>query len=69
MTQDQESITFNAIFSKATTTIDGGWNITFAVAQDEAHKVVNLAALRETLFKIQICFESKKEDSLLDDIY
>jgi len=49
-----DGITFQAIFSKATTTVDGGWNVTFAVTQDEARAILQLAQLRDTLLQVGV---------------
>ena len=49
-----EGITLSAIFSKATTTIDGGWNITFSVSQDNAEQVMQVAEFRETLLQLAV---------------
>jgi hypothetical protein len=45
-------ITLQAIFSRATTTVDGGWNITFAVSQEEAKAILQLAQMRDTLMQL-----------------
>lgn len=50
----KDGITFAAVFSKATTTVDGGWNITFSVSQDEASNVMLLSELREMLLQVAI---------------
>lgn len=47
-------ISLTAIFNKATTTIDGGWNLTFSVSQDEADKIMIISQLRDCLLKLQI---------------
>jgi hypothetical protein len=47
-------ISLQAIFSKATTTVDGGWVLSFAVSQDEAHTVTQITALREKLLQLAI---------------
>lgn len=49
-----EGITFQGIFSKATTTVDGGWNVTFAVSQDEAQAVLQLAQLRDQILQLAV---------------
>lgn len=57
-------VTLQAIFSKASTTVDGGWNITFAVSQDEAKAIMQLSQLREQLVQlavVPITFESGPE--------
>lgn len=45
MTDDQ--ITIRATFSKATTTVDGGWNITFSCGAQEAERIMELAKHRD----------------------
>lgn len=57
-------ITLQAMFNKATTTPDGGWNITFSVNQDEAEAIMQLCQMRDTLVQlgiIPITFESGPE--------
>jgi hypothetical protein len=52
--KQDEGITFVALFSKATTTVDGGWSITFEVGQDEAIKVVQLAEFRGQALQVAV---------------
>lgn len=47
-----KGITLTAIFSKATTTIDGGWNLTLSVDQGEAQKIMQLTELRQSLLQV-----------------
>lgn len=49
-----KGITLQAIFNKATTTADGGWNITFSVSQDEAAQVMQLANMRDDLLQLAV---------------
>lgn len=51
---EAQGITLTAVFNKATTTVDGGWNITFSVAQDEVNEVMKLSELRDTLLQLAI---------------
>lgn len=51
---DPDSITLTAIFSKATTTVDGGWRITFDVDQSEAQSILKLSVLRDQLFQMAL---------------
>lgn len=41
----EQPITFEAIFQKATTTVDGGWRISFDLSNDDSSKVSDIAAL------------------------
>lgn len=49
-----EIITLQAIFNKATTTIDGGWNITFSVDQSQAQKITEISSLRDLVLNVAI---------------
>lgn len=49
---EEVAITFQGIFSKATTLVDGGWRITFDLDQTEAHKIHLLHQFREKLIQI-----------------
>jgi hypothetical protein len=49
-----EIITLQAIFNKATTTVDGGWNITFSVDQSQAQKITELSSLRDMVLNVAI---------------
>lgn len=51
---NNQGITFQAIFNKATTTVDGAWNVTFSVSQDEAKKIVQLSTLRDTNLQLAV---------------
>lgn len=42
----EENNFIRAIFSKAQTTVDGGWRITFDCGETEAEKITELAKLR-----------------------
>jgi len=52
--KNDDGITFIATFGKLTTTIDGGWNITFQVSQDEAAQVLQLSEFRDTLLQVAV---------------
>lgn len=47
-------VTFQAIFSKATTTLDGGWNLTLSVNQEEAEKILQVSAMRDMVLQVAI---------------
>lgn len=47
-------VTMTAIFCKATTTVDGGWNLTFTVSQDEAAQVMQISEFREHLLQLAV---------------
>ena len=49
-----EAITFGAIFSKATTTVDGGWNLTLSVNPEEADQIVKLFKMKDSLFQVAL---------------
>ena len=40
-------VALEAIFNKATTTIDGGWNLTFSLPQEAAYNITEVAKLRD----------------------
>jgi hypothetical protein len=46
------AITFIAYFHKATTTVDGGWNVTFSVSQDEVERISMLSACRDITLQV-----------------
>lgn len=50
----ESAVTFQAIFSKATTTVDGGWNLTLSVNQEEAEKILQVSAMRDMLLQVAI---------------
>lgn len=52
--KEHKGITFQAVFAKATTTVDGGWNVTFSVSQDEAEAILGLATLRDELLQVAV---------------
>lgn len=51
---DHIGITFTALFSKATTTVDGGWNVTFSVNQEEADQIMELSQLRAIMLQVAV---------------
>lgn len=48
------AITFQAIFSKLASTVDGGWNLTLSLAQEEAAQAMQLATLRDYVLQVAI---------------
>lgn len=47
-----DGITLQGVFSKATTTVDGGWNVTFQCDQSQAQAILQLSSLRQTFLQI-----------------
>lgn len=45
-------ISFNAMINRITTTIDGGWRVTFDVPQSETQSMMELSALRDENLQI-----------------
>lgn len=58
-----EGITFPAILTKAATTVDGGWNLTFSVGGDQARTVLQLCQLRDTLVQVGIVQVTDSDDT------
>lgn len=54
MPDKTKGLTFLAIFNKATTTIDGGWNVTLSISQEQADTITKLAELRDTVLQVAI---------------
>jgi hypothetical protein len=53
--------TLQGVFSKATTTVDGGWRISFDVDEKQAKEITEISKLRDkTVF---ICVMTKAEQS------
>lgn len=52
-------ITLEAILSKIATTVDGGWNITFSVGQDQVQSIMQLSELRDTNLTMALVPEPK----------
>lgn len=59
---EQRSVTFRAIFSKATTTVDGGWNVTFSLAEHDGETVARIAELRDRTLQVAVV-EVPEDDS------
>lgn len=49
---DDNSVKLNAVFSKATTTVDGGWRITFDCSYQEAERILQISAWRDMLVDV-----------------
>lgn len=49
-----EGITFQAIFQKFTSLIDGGYRVSFDVSENDAANLVQLSQLRENVLQIAI---------------
>jgi hypothetical protein len=47
-------ISFNAIINKITTTIDGGWRVTFDVAQSDASQIFKLSEIRDQAVQVGV---------------
>ena len=58
--QRNEGITFQALLSKISTTVDGGWNITLSVGQNEVQSVMQLSELREATLAIAVIPEPEE---------
>lgn len=56
--EDQKKLVFDAIFAKATTTVDGGWRLSFDVSQDEAENIAKLARLTSQALKLVVIADS-----------
>lgn len=50
----EDAVTFQAIFTKATTTVDSGWNVTFSVDQSEAQAIIDLSAMRNYVLQVAV---------------
>jgi hypothetical protein len=48
-----------AIFSKATTTVDGGWNVTFATHEAMSKQITEITALREEALYVVVMTEAE----------
>lgn len=46
------AITFSAIFYRATTTVDGGWRVSFDINPNDADKIAALAEHRDDMFQV-----------------
>lgn len=54
-------IALQAIFSKATTTVDGGWNVTFSTAEHMGKEITELSKLREEGLFVVVMTEQEYE--------
>ncbi len=49
-----KGISFNAILNRITTTVDGGWRITFDIPQTEVAEMLKLSGLREENLQVVV---------------
>jgi len=49
-----DNLEFTAQLNKITTTVDGGWRVTFDLGDDESVKLAVLSQLRQSLLKLKI---------------
>lgn len=49
-----DGITFQAIFQKFTTLIDGGYRVSFDVSENEAKSLFQLSQMRESVLQVAI---------------
>lgn len=61
-----EAISFNAIFEKATTTIDGGWRISFSLLQSESVNVQRLSTMRDQGLMLVVMPEDSLKQQLIN---
>ena len=47
-------ITFKALLSKATTTVDGGWRVSFDVSADEVAQIMELTKQSGKLLQVAV---------------
>lgn len=52
--KELKSVTFNAIFSKASTLVDGGWRISLDINTIDAEAVMKLAEMKDKLLQIAV---------------
>lgn len=50
----EKAITLLGSISKITTTVDGGWKLTFDVPQSELSKVMQLSCLRDMVLALAV---------------
>lgn len=55
-------ITFKAFFSKATTTVDGGWRISFDLGEWEADKVSKIANTKGRSLQVAIIPDPSEDE-------
>lgn len=58
-----KGITFSSVLNKITTTIDGGWRITFDVSDSESENMTDLAMMRNRRLQIGIVDLNSPENS------
>lgn len=49
-----DAITLVGMFARATTTVDGGWNVTFAMNQDEVQNIAKLSEFKDWMLQLAI---------------
>jgi hypothetical protein len=57
----KKRLVLSAIFAKASTIIDGSWNITFNVNDIDADKVIDVSKLKDCLLKLTIDIAGAKD--------
>lgn len=53
-TQTDAQISFHGIFTKAWTSPDGGWNVTFSLSEQDSNQVLQIASLKDRLLAVGI---------------
>jgi hypothetical protein len=48
------AIKFDGILNKITTTIDGGWNVTFSVSQNDTEELMRLSEFRSEALSVVV---------------
>ena len=56
-----KGVTFQAILNKITTTVDGGWRVTFDVSDSDSNAMLDLAKMRETTLQLGIVDQNASE--------
>lgn len=51
---NDQGLTFQAIFCKATTLTDGGWRVSFDLSEDAAKEVSILTQLRGSVLQVAV---------------
>lgn len=51
---DVEHINLTAIFAKATTTVDGGWRISFDIDESQSNEIAKLSQFRDLSLQLVI---------------
>jgi hypothetical protein len=62
-----KAITFHAVLTRLTTTVDGGWRVSFDVAQSDKDGVMALSDLRECELALAIAPIEEQQRSKDDD--